>query len=194
LTVPGPGVLGNDTDIDSASLVATLVTGAANGTLTLNGNGSFVYIPAVGFSGADSFTYRASDGVPQSAVATVGLTVTPATLVPPVISAGFNSGQDGFTYYDNTFRSTSQSWYASGSRVATGGYTGGALRVLLGGINNLTVTGMSRGMAAHIHVDRAVVAGSLVPLQPGPGTRLRERRNQPGTRQRGRRTRRPVAA
>src|SRR5439155_325434 len=40
LTVAAPGVLGNDTDIDSATLTAVLVSGPAHGTLTLNSNGS----------------------------------------------------------------------------------------------------------------------------------------------------------
>ena len=57
-----PGVLGNDTDIDSASLTAGVVTGPAHGTLSLASNGSFSYTPTAGYSGPDSFTYRASDG------------------------------------------------------------------------------------------------------------------------------------
>ena len=32
LTIAAPGVLGNDTDVDSASLTAVLVSGPANGT------------------------------------------------------------------------------------------------------------------------------------------------------------------
>ena len=41
LTVNAPGVLGNDTDVDSDTLTAVLVSGPAHGTLTLNANGSF---------------------------------------------------------------------------------------------------------------------------------------------------------
>src|SRR5204862_128465 len=36
LTVGAPGVLGNDTDVDSTTLTASLVSGPAHGTLTLN--------------------------------------------------------------------------------------------------------------------------------------------------------------
>ena len=39
LNVGAPGVLGNDSDIDSASLTTVLVTGPSHGTLTLNANG-----------------------------------------------------------------------------------------------------------------------------------------------------------
>jgi VCBS repeat-containing protein len=142
LNVNTPGVLSNDTDVDSASLTVGLVTSSTHGTLTLNSNGSFTYTPTSGYIGSDSFTYRASDGQATSGTATVNLTVTAAT---PIFTANFNSGQDSFTYVDNTFRGTNQASYASGSRVATGGFTGGALRVVLGGINNTTITGMSGG-------------------------------------------------
>ena len=57
-------------------LTAAVVTGPAHGTLTLNANGSFTYKPAAGYSGTDSFTYMASDGLFTSAPATVTLTVT----------------------------------------------------------------------------------------------------------------------
>ena len=57
------GVLGNDTDADADKLTATLVTGVLHGTLSLNADGSFAYVPTAGFSGTDSFTYKVSDGV-----------------------------------------------------------------------------------------------------------------------------------
>jgi large repetitive protein len=84
LTVPAPGVLANDTDADTApaALSATLVGNVAHGTLSLNPNGGFTYTPAQGYAGPDSFTYRTGDGVGQSSVATVAITVTPTQCVP----------------------------------------------------------------------------------------------------------------
>jgi RHS repeat-associated protein len=43
ITVPTPGVLGNDTDPDSNPLTAQVVTQPGEGSLTLNPNGSFSY-------------------------------------------------------------------------------------------------------------------------------------------------------
>ena len=60
LTVPAPGVLGNDSDPDGDPLTAVLVTGPSHGSLTLNANGSFSYTPAANFAGADGFSYRAT--------------------------------------------------------------------------------------------------------------------------------------
>ncbi|MGE3277967.1 MAG: Ig-like domain-containing protein [Vicinamibacterales bacterium] len=80
LTVAAPGVLGNDTDAEGpAGLVAQLVSAPTTGTLTLNGNGSFAFTPAGGFTGITSFTYRVSDGVATSDTATVTILVQEPT-------------------------------------------------------------------------------------------------------------------
>ena len=78
LNVSSPGVLGNDSDPDGDTLSAVKLTEPQHGTLNLNANGSFAYTPAAGYSGPDSFTYRASDGSAGSGAATVTLTVTAA--------------------------------------------------------------------------------------------------------------------
>ena len=61
LSVPSPGVLGNDTGASASSATVTLVSGPSHAlSFTLNADGSFSYIPAQDFNGADSFTYRFS--------------------------------------------------------------------------------------------------------------------------------------
>ena len=45
LTVPVPGVLGNDSDPDDDSLIAQLVAGPSEGSVTLDADGSFEYTP-----------------------------------------------------------------------------------------------------------------------------------------------------
>jgi VCBS repeat-containing protein len=75
IAVAAPGVLGNDSDAERDALTARLAATAAHGTLTLEANGSFSYAPAAGFTGTDTFTYTASDGTRDSAVATVTIAV-----------------------------------------------------------------------------------------------------------------------
>ena len=75
LTVAAPGVLKNDTDPNGDALTATLVSITSHGTLTLNANGSFTYIPAKNFTGSDSFTYKAKDATAFSNVVTVTIKV-----------------------------------------------------------------------------------------------------------------------
>ncbi len=58
LVVAAPGVLANDSDVDTDNfLYVTLLTDVTHGTLTLYQDGSFAYIPDEGFTGDDSFTY-----------------------------------------------------------------------------------------------------------------------------------------
>jgi VCBS repeat-containing protein len=75
-------VLGNDADVENDALAAILVSGPANGSLTLNTDGSFNYTPNANFNGTDSFTYKANDGALDSNVATVTLTVNPVNDAP----------------------------------------------------------------------------------------------------------------
>jgi len=74
LTVDAPGVLANDSDPDGDSLMAIVEQEPLNGTLTLNQDGSFIYIPNTDFQGQDTFTYYATDGEGEG-VATVTINV-----------------------------------------------------------------------------------------------------------------------
>ncbi len=89
LTVPTPGVLANDSDPQNDSLTAVLVTDPSHGTLRLNSNGSFTYVPDLNYNGPDRFTYKASDGT------NVGNTVS--------VSLMINSSPDGPTAQDDTY-------------------------------------------------------------------------------------------
>ncbi len=104
-----PGVLINDTDAQTTQLTASLVTGPANGTLVFNPNGSFRYTPNQGFTGLDSFTYRASDGIAQSSIATVSLNVVPLNKAPVNIIPGVQSIQEDATLM---FSAANNNWIA----------------------------------------------------------------------------------
>ena len=77
------GVLGNDSDPDSARLSAVLVSGPAHASsFTLNADGTFTYTPVANYSGPDTFTYHANDGSLNSADVTVSITVNPVNDAP----------------------------------------------------------------------------------------------------------------
>ncbi|GAP13486.1 protein containg cadherin domain [Longilinea arvoryzae] len=86
LSVLAPGVLINDGDADLPpnTLTAILVADPAHGTLTLNEDGSFTYLPN-NWYGEDHFTYRVFDGGLSSPPATVTITVTPLTVFIPLV-------------------------------------------------------------------------------------------------------------
>lgn len=74
LSVGAPGVLGNDVNPLATPMTAKLGVKPTHGTLTLNSNGGFTYIPNAGYVGQDSFTYQADNGQ-LSNTATVSLKV-----------------------------------------------------------------------------------------------------------------------
>jgi VCBS repeat-containing protein len=95
LTIDAPGVLGNDSDPEGDALSAAMIAGPANGTVTMNSDGSFTYTPNAGFSGTDTFTYKASDGTAESAEATVTITVNDVNTDPTARNDSYSMAEDG---------------------------------------------------------------------------------------------------
>jgi hypothetical protein len=84
LHATAPGVLANDS---GSGLTAVKVADPAHGALALNADGSFTYTPTSGFSGADTFTYKAHNAAGDSNTATVSIAVTHAPATHFTISA-----------------------------------------------------------------------------------------------------------
>jgi len=92
LDVAAPGVLENDSDPNGDPLTAILLEGPTHGTLTLNPDGSFTYDPEAGYTGSDSFSYKANDGTFDSNSATVAIDVK-----PPEATYTFSQGVNGYS-------------------------------------------------------------------------------------------------
>ncbi|HEX2014377.1 MAG TPA: cadherin-like domain-containing protein [Nitrososphaera sp.] len=93
LSVPTPGVLGNDIGNAGEILTPILGSGPGHGELTLNPDGSFNYIPEANFNGIDSFTYRARDGTEYSNVGTVSILVRSVNDNPIAGDDGTTTGE-----------------------------------------------------------------------------------------------------
>jgi hypothetical protein len=82
------------TDLDSQTLAYSLVTTPTNGALT-GSPPTLTYTPTVNFSGVDHFTFKANDGLADSNVATVTVTVQPVNDAPvaadQAVTAAFGS-------------------------------------------------------------------------------------------------------
>jgi len=87
----GSGVLVNDFAY-KGSLTAITVSQPANGSVTLNSDGSFEYIPDTGFEGTDTFTYKANDGTDDSNISVVSIEVRDPT--PVTNDDSYNVYQD----------------------------------------------------------------------------------------------------
>ncbi|MEZ5485701.1 MAG: Ig-like domain-containing protein [Lysobacteraceae bacterium] len=84
------GVLANDTDAEADDLLATITANVQHGNLNFNADGSFTYTPDADFCGADSFSYRASDGLADSNVATATITVACINDAPVAAADSYN--------------------------------------------------------------------------------------------------------
>jgi len=97
---PSKGVIANDTNVYGV----TLLSGATSGTVTLNRNGTFTYVPT-GSATTDSFTYCAN-GTVTGTICSSGITAT--------VSLGASNIKDaaGVTCTGTTFNSTIASYLA----------------------------------------------------------------------------------
>ncbi len=77
-SVANPGdVSTNDSTLSGGTLTYAVDTDVSNGTLNLNGDGTYTYTPDANFNGTDSFTYVVSDAASgESSTETVVITVT----------------------------------------------------------------------------------------------------------------------
>uniref|UniRef100_UPI0004936129 Ig-like domain-containing protein n=1 Tax=Flavobacterium sp. KJJ TaxID=1270193 RepID=UPI0004936129 len=96
LNVPAlTGVLANDTDAEGNALIAILVSGPSNGTLTLNSDGSFSYTHNGSETLTDSFTYKVNDGTADGNTVTVNLTVAPVNDAPAATADSYTTAEGG---------------------------------------------------------------------------------------------------
>lgn len=78
-------VLANDADIDGDTLVASLVSAPAHGTLALATDGTFEYVHDGSETESDGFVYRLSDGLVSREIS-VTITITPVNNAPVAVA------------------------------------------------------------------------------------------------------------
>ena len=69
------GLLANDSDGYGDLITASLVTPPNHGSVDIQEDGSFIYVPSLPLHQSDSFTYISSDGVSDSEPATVSISI-----------------------------------------------------------------------------------------------------------------------
>ena len=80
-------------DIEGSSLTYTIVTSPANGTLSGTAP-NLTYLPATNYFGADSFTFRVNDGVSNSTVATVSISIAQVNQSPIASAQSVTTAED----------------------------------------------------------------------------------------------------
>jgi hypothetical protein len=125
------------------------IPGATGATYTLDPS-------AVTDNGAQ-FAVVVSNMAGSVTSATATLTVL-AGGTQAIIEANFDESASGFVYADDLFRGTNQPILASGTLLATGGFTGGGLQVLVGGVNGSNTPNMSGGWHRSFSLTSAAAA------------------------------------
>jgi VCBS repeat-containing protein len=87
-------ILANDTDVDGDELSVVKVSNPAHGTLTLNPDGTFTYVPNANFNGTDTFTYKVNDGKADSEVQTVTIEVQAVNDAPVAVASSLEVTED----------------------------------------------------------------------------------------------------
>ena len=86
-------VLANDSDVDGDPLTVTAAS-AANGSVTINADGTLTYTPAANFNGTDTLTYTISDGQGGTATATATITIAPVNDAPVAVNDAAVTAED----------------------------------------------------------------------------------------------------
>jgi len=83
------------TDADADRVTFAKVSSPSHGTLSFNTEtGAYQYTPANNYAGEDSFTFKVSDGLTESAVATVSLVITAVNDAPTAVAIGASTNED----------------------------------------------------------------------------------------------------
>jgi hypothetical protein len=113
---PSKGVIANDTNVYGV----TLLTGAASGTVTLNANGTFTYVPNTGSTAtSDTFSYCANGSVTGTTCSS-GVTASVTLGASNVVDAGITCTAPSYTGSIATYLAVKTPGVLSGCKDAAG--------------------------------------------------------------------------
>lgn len=95
--------------------------------------------------GLHTLRASATDRNGQNTTATILIMVSTEEAGSLLYEAHFDTGTDEFVYVDDAFRNTRESQYAQGTHEPLKGFSGGSLKVQLGGLNHDDIMDMSGG-------------------------------------------------
>ena len=87
-------VLTNDVSTFGYTLTVSSNTSAAHGSVFVQSNGNYTYIPTANYFGTDSFTYTVSDGHGNTGTATVSVVITSVNDAPVLKNDSFSGYED----------------------------------------------------------------------------------------------------
>ena len=88
------GTVANDIDIDSPNLTYAYLSGALNGSITINGDGTFTYFPNSNWFGNETITYQVCDNQTACATGLLQISVTYVNDAPVVEDEAYTMNED----------------------------------------------------------------------------------------------------
>uniref|UniRef100_UPI0031D78178 tandem-95 repeat protein n=1 Tax=Chitinophaga sp. TaxID=1869181 RepID=UPI0031D78178 len=82
------------TDLDGDAMTFAKAGNPSHGTVTVNSDGTYQYMPAAGYVGTDKFTVTVSDGHGGSSVITVNITVKKLNHAPVAVNDNYTLAED----------------------------------------------------------------------------------------------------
>ncbi|POY34830.1 hypothetical protein C3K47_18500, partial [Solitalea longa] len=89
------------TDVDGDLLTFSVQTAPGTGTLTLQADGSFSYLPLANYNGSDSFEIQVSDGHGGTVSQLINITISPVNDAPAAADHSYTMDEDGGTQTGN---------------------------------------------------------------------------------------------
>jgi hypothetical protein len=166
------GLLSGAPGPNGDSLTVSVTNPPAHGSLTVNDDGSFAYVPTPGYTGGDSFTYRVADSAGDYATAQVTLTVAvppTAEISEPVAGGAYVVGQSVPTAFSCSEGAGGfgMSSCADSNGIKTGSGGSGHLDTASVGPHTYTVTALSKdGLTGSASIDYTVMPKLGFPPPP----------------------------
>jgi hypothetical protein len=173
LVVPvASGLLSGASGPAGDSLTARMASPPAHGSLTVNDDGSFAYMPTSDYAGSDSFAYLVADAAGDYATAQVTLTVAvppTAEISEPAAGGTYVAGQSVSTAFSCSEGAggigMSSCTDSNGTKTGSGGF--GHLDTSTVGVHAYTVTAASKdGLTGSASVDYVVTPKNESPKPP----------------------------
>ena len=123
--IPTVGIL-VATDVEMRSLTYSIVNNGSQGNATITdpATGTYIYVPGANTFGTDSITFKANDGVLDSNVATVNITINPINDAPVAQTATLNTNED--TPHAGTLIATDAEMQPLTYSIVSNGFQGNA--------------------------------------------------------------------
>ena len=116
------GLISIVADVEGDPITVSMFSQAQHGTAVISADGAFTYLPDADYSGDDSFTFTASDGINPPVAATANISVQARNTAPTATDLHYYIDEDGVLSVDALHGVLSTSFDADGDSLLLTGF------------------------------------------------------------------------